>query len=295
VLDLHLPRLQAGEIDGLNPAKWLAGFTFLTYGLRVGVRSNNAQAIEKLLPHLPPGWKISKAAVDRLYSLVVRGKGNRRNLHELYAGAERLGGNAELAELLKFFESDLQLYVAEYAPQRIFVHAGVVGWKGKAIIIPGRSFSGKTTLVAAMVKAGALYYSDEYAVLDKSGLVYPYPRKLGIREGNKIVKTQKYSAEELGAKTGSKPLPAGLVLVSQYSQGTRFRPRPMSAGEAVLALLKNTVSARRQPEIALAALHKAVAKARAIHGRRGEAVEMTESLFRLCDSQAADFVLTQDG
>lgn len=290
MLDLPLPRLKTGEIDELKQANWLAGFAFLAYGLRIGVRSNDRQAIEKLLPHLPPGWKISKSAVDRLYSLVVRRKGNRRGLHELYAGAERLGGNTGLEELLNFFESDLQLYVAEYAPQRIFVHAGVVGWKGRAILIPGRSFSGKTTLVAAMVKAGALYYSDEYAVLDKSGLVYPYPRKLGIREGNKIVRTQKYSAREIGGKTGSKPLPVGLVLVSQYSEGARFRARAMSTGEAVLALLKNTVSARRQPEMALATLNQAVAGALAIRSRRGEAVEMTESLFRLCDPRPADLL-----
>jgi hypothetical protein len=283
VLDLQLPRLKAGEMDELNQAIWLAGFSFLAYGLRVGVRSNDAQVIEKLLPHLPPGWKISKACVDRLYSLLVRCKGNRQNPHELYAGGQRLGGNNRLAELLNFFESDLQLYVAEYAPHRIFVHAGVVGWNGKAILIPGRSFSGKTTLVAAMVRAGATYYSDEYAVLDRAGRVYPYPRKLGIREGNKIVRTQKVAAKEIGAKTGSKPLPVGLVLVSQYREGARFKPRAMSAGEAVLALLENTVSARRQPEIALATLNKAVAGVRAIRSRRGEAVEMTERLFRLCE------------
>jgi len=79
------------------------------------------------------------------------------------------------------FETDLQLYVAEMAPRRLFVHAGVVGWRGQAIIIPGRTFTGKTTLVAALVKAGATYYSDEYAVLDVRGRVHPYARPLGIR------------------------------------------------------------------------------------------------------------------
>ncbi len=32
--------------------------------------------------------------------------------------------------------------------------------------------TGKTTLVKAMVEAGATYYSDEFAVLDKEGLVF---------------------------------------------------------------------------------------------------------------------------
>jgi predicted ATPase len=44
--------------------------------------------------------------------------------------------------------------VATEAPRRVFVHAGVVGWKGQAILVPGRSYSGKTTLIAALMKAG---------------------------------------------------------------------------------------------------------------------------------------------
>lgn len=288
MFDLQLPRLKAGETDKLNRVNWHAGLSILAYGVRVGVRSDDARMMEKLLPHLPPGWKISKASVDRLYSLLVKRKASRRSLHELYANGERLGEHASVDELLNFFESDLQLYVAEHAPHRIFVHAGVVGWKGRAIVIPGRSYSGKTTLVAALVKAGATYYSDEYAVLDSSGLVHPYPRKLGIREGSGTVRTRKYAVEEIGGRSGSKALPIGLVLVGQYREGARFRPRPMSAGEAVLALLSHTVSARRQPQRALATLKKVVDKALAVQGRRGEAGEMIAEALRLCHCRQPD-------
>ena len=83
--------------------------------------------------------------------------------------------------VLDAFESHVQLTVAEYAPRRIFVHAGVVGWKDRAILIPGLSHSGKTTLVDQLIRAGATYYSDEYAVLDARGRVHPYPRALGMR------------------------------------------------------------------------------------------------------------------
>src|SRR4051794_20574153 len=51
-------------------------------------------------------------------------------------------------------------------------------------VIPRVSHSGKTTLVAALVRAGATYYSDEYAVFDAQGSVHPYARPLGIRDGN---------------------------------------------------------------------------------------------------------------
>ena len=51
--------------------------------------------------------------------------------------------------------------------------AGVVGWENRAIVMPGASFAGKTTLVRAWLEAGATYYSDEFAVLDRAGRVHP--------------------------------------------------------------------------------------------------------------------------
>jgi hypothetical protein len=49
----------------------------------------------------------------------------------------------------------------------------------------------------------------------------------------------------------------------------------MTPGQAVLALLANTVSARRQPEKALGALYRVVADAPALKGVRGEASDLS--------------------
>ena len=35
--------------------------------------------------------------------------------------------------------------------------------------------------MAALIEAGAVYYSDEFAVVDPDGWVYPYPQPLGLR------------------------------------------------------------------------------------------------------------------
>src|SRR5260370_20995260 len=106
--------------------------------------------------------------------------------------------------MLDAFESHVQLTVAEYAPRRVFVHAGVVGWKNRAILIPGLSHSGKTTLVDQLIRAGATYYSDEYAVLDERGRVHPYARALGMRSRDSG-ESKKVRAEEIDALVGSKP------------------------------------------------------------------------------------------
>src|SRR5215211_6866416 len=77
-------------------------------------------------------------------------------------------------------------HIAINAPNRIFVHAGVVSYRGRAIVLPGTSFSGKTTLAVALIQAGAAYYSEEYAVFDEFGLVHPYPKPFSIRDHDHI-------------------------------------------------------------------------------------------------------------
>jgi hypothetical protein len=261
------------KIDRLG---WAAGLVFSSYGVRVGLRVNDPLALELLKERLPPGWKPSAArVVERLYSLFV-GKSSKpgvRRFHLLYGDIARLGRTVNLEELLEAFESDLQLYVAEAARRRVFIHAGVVGWRGQAILIPGRSYSGKTTLVAELVRRGATYYSDEYAVMDEHGRVHPFPRPLQIREAE-TARQKKYEVEEFGGRAGRKPLPVGLVVVSRYKAAARWRPRSLSAGQGVLELLANTVSARSNPEAALQALHRAVRGTPIIKGARGEASEI---------------------
>jgi len=72
----------------------------------------------------------------------------------LYYGPARLVRTMDLEEVFEALESNLHFTVAVSAQRRIFMHAGVVGWRGRAIVIPGRSMSGKTTLVAELVTNG---------------------------------------------------------------------------------------------------------------------------------------------
>src|SRR4051794_18476474 len=121
----------------------------MSYGVRVGIRASDPDGLSALLDRLPPGWQESpKPTVGRLYSLVVGGKvDNRtRRLNMVYRDVDLIARTRDLEEALEIFAADVQLHVAEHAHRRVFVHAGVVGWRGQAIVMPGRSFSGKTTL-----------------------------------------------------------------------------------------------------------------------------------------------------
>jgi hypothetical protein len=270
------------KIDRLG---WAAGLSFVSYGLRIGVRVNDPALMSWILPLLPPGWKRSRSSsVDRLFSIRSGGTSSSRSVrrfHLLYENGSQRARTTDLEELLGQFETYLTLHVAERARRRIFVHAGVVGWRGQAIVMPARSFGGKTTLVAALVRAGASYYSDEFAVLDADGQVHPYPRALSVRgEGGE---RRKYSPEAFGGRSGARPLPVGLVLVTAYQHQARWQPRLLSPGQAVLALLENTVPARSRSTEALTVLERAVTHGTALKGRRGEAEQTAAAVLRRLD------------
>src|SRR6202140_208685 len=264
------------KIDRLG---WADGMSFTSYGVRVGVRVNDSAILPDVIARLPPGSKPgSFAVVDHLYSII----GSRANPYSKvrrlglgYWNLLRFARAREFEGVLDAFESHVQLTIAEYAPRRIFVHAGVVGWKDGAILIPGLSHSGKTTLVDQLIRAGATYYSDEYAVLDERGRVHPYPRALGMRLPNGQ-ESKRVRAEEIGAVVGSKPLRVGLVVSTSYKDGARWRPKQVTRGKGVLELMSNTVSARSQPELALTVLPVALESARILKGVRGEAREIVE-------------------
>jgi hypothetical protein len=272
-------------MEKLDRLGWAAEKLIVSHGVRIGVRANTAEALAGLQEYLPPDHRASRSEiVDRLNSVRAAPPSRRpgvRGYHLLYAGASRLARVMDLQEAYRLMESDLHLYVAEKAPRRIFVHAGVVAWKGRAIVIPGRSFSGKSTLVAALVKAGATYYSDEFAVFDDLGRVHPFARPLSLRQPGDAP-ALRCPVEALGGRAGRKPLPLGLVVLSEYREGARWRPRSLTAGEAMLGLLSNTVPARGRPAASLATLSKAIHGTPALKSKRGEAEEIIEFLLRRC-------------
>jgi hypothetical protein len=276
-------------MEKLDRLGWAAGLAFTAYGVRVGIRVSETEVLKRLEIHLPPAWRpAASPCVDILYSLIVGGVGSSagvRRFNLLYANALRMARSLDLGEVFDALEAHVQLHIAETAPRRRFVHAGVVGWRGQAILIPGRSHSGKSTLVAALVAAGATYYSDEYAVLDERGRVHPYPKPLSLR-ADPGAKGARHSVETLRRSGGSTPLIIGLVVVSQYKVGAVWRPRRLSAGHGVLALLANTVSARRHPAIALATLQRVAANAIILKSGRGEASAVAPLLLKYLEKSS---------
>ena len=277
---------------------WRAARSVRVLGRRLRLESNRSEALDKLLELVPPMWiPCEGAPVERVYSLRVARERNGRTspaLHRLLENGETVTVAPSLDWVFKTFDWRLKAYLAEHARQRVIVHAGAVGWKGRAIVLPGASMSGKTSLVAALLRAGASYYSDEYAVLDRRGRVHPYPTPLQVRDERTLMQTPR-PAQDLGGEVGAKPLPVGLIVVSRYRPGARWRPRRLSRGEAMLRMVANAVSARRNPALVLPVLSAAVGAATAWIGTRGEADAAARWILVAATDMSATTVSTRGG
>lgn len=174
---------------------------------------------------------------------------------------------------------DLEFWVAEHATAAVFVHAGVVAVGGRALLLPGRSFVGKSSLTAALLRAGATYGSDEYAVITPDGLVHPYPRRLVIRRDGGL---DRVPAAELGADTMTGPARLHTVADLHFSDGAPWAVEPFERSRVMLSLLDNSVAATSRPIAVLDALVAATASLEtAIGGVRGDADVAAGELLRL--------------
>lgn len=183
----------------------------------------------------------------------------------------------DVATVLEALESDLALYVGSAAREYAFIHAGVVGWGGAALVLPGRSMSGKTTLVMALVRRGAHYYSDEFAPLDEGGQVHAYARRPSLRESGM---RHRVALPELGLDRPKPPLPVRWVAQLSYAPGASVTFARVHGARAALPLIENSVSIRQSPRRVLAAVSEVALGAQIIASARGDADATADALLR---------------
>jgi len=248
----------------------------LSFGVPFRLAADSELLLEKMLARAPFGTRTRIAPSSEVpeFTLIALGQGLG---YRLLVPDEAVIENVYLEPILIQLARELMLLVADHSPDRVFLHAGVVGWQGRALVLPGTSFAGKTTLVAELVRAGATYYSDEYAVLDDQGRVHPYPRALQMRQPGRPEQTA-VAVEDLNGRAGIGPLPVSHVAFARYSQRAEWTAEPVSAGMAVLEMLRHAIPVRRTPARVMATLAKMMDSATALRSERGEATHAARSL-----------------
>ena len=258
------------------------GFGVSLFGVHLTVVGDSAAVVEVLdryvMPWLPReavGW----ATADRLVE--VRRAGDDAGLEILVDGAVAGTAPSPLTAIPQV-QRALDEAVVRCQADVAIVHGGVVAHDGRAILLPGPTHAGKSTLVAELVRRGAPYFSDEYALIDADGRVYPYPRPLLLRDGSGY--DQPRLAAELGGTVAHEPLPAGLIVGVRYAPEASPLLQAMSQAEGVLLLLRNTPQALVDQPWILAPLERAVGDAACYAGLRGEAREAAAAILHLASS-----------
>ncbi|MFN7975137.1 MAG: hypothetical protein U0166_22755 [Acidobacteriota bacterium] len=252
----------------------MEALAFEAMGVRVSISAEGPDVLDRVRSLLLPGWHHG-ATGSTDARLEIRGG---RAAWSLAEGDDRLFEAGDLEAVLLELERIVHNRVADLAADRLCLHAGVVGIDGAAVLIPGSSHSGKSTLVRALVRAGATYYSDDNAPIDRDGLVHPYPRKLSLRGA----RPRRLPAEPLGWHEALPPLPVRLVVLTAFREGCSFMPVAPSPGRAALALFRHAVSARRNAEWALPLLAAVARRARILAGPRGEASDAAARILERC-------------
>lgn len=245
----------------------------------LGIRFETSSRLSHYLPTplIPAGQIDGTDAASFVIRLNETQSADGRTLFTITENGIQVSSSSDVETAARALESRAHQYVAANAESVVFVHAGVVSWRGKTILIPGRSHSGKSTLVMALVSAGATYYSDEYAVLDLEGRVHPFRRLPRLRPD--VPRTESFVVNSAD-NTAFGPLPVGLVLSTRYNPTGVWQLRRLTPGEALLTLLENTVAVRRQAELSVRALKSAVLSAIGLQTDRREAVDAAQKIFQ---------------
>ena len=151
------------------------------------------------------------------------------------------------------------------------VHAGAVLIGGSALLLPGSTHAGKSSLVAELLRRGASNFSDEYALIDNEGRVHSYPRPLLLRNG--LPRQSLVLPEELDASFATCSASVGWILALNYVPAAAWDIHRMSQAEAAMLLLRNSPHEMAQSDEMVDFFRRVAANAVCYAGQRCDVAE----------------------
>jgi hypothetical protein len=256
------------------------GFGMEVDGWRVEIRTDRAETERVLDRYLGP-W-VGRSATGRGGMVLEATGGEDGAPYEFFCDGALVASEPFLEDLIPLMQAWLDDAIIRRVKGTVPVHAGAVRWRGGAVLLPGPSHAGKSTLVAELIRRGCVYYSDEYALIDGEGRANPYPRALQLRDGEGRVRP--VLAAEWGAETGEGPAAVRLILALEYAANSAWAVRRVSQSDMVLTLLRHTPRNLAETDGLPGWFVRAAAGAACYAGARGEAAEAAGHILELLAS-----------
>jgi hypothetical protein len=242
------------------------------FGVVVEITSPDREIFEQCAATLPGYWlRAGDGQADVCFDIVAPHHESKRGRHFLFReNGDLLGGSINETQVRHRLARRMDYHLGAYARDCAFLHAGIVCHKGRAILLPGLSHAGKSTLTAALVRIGAQYVSDDIAVIDRAGRAYFLSRAINLREDVAEALDLPSSAHMEHLHEGT--LPVGAIMLLNYRKNEAVLDmHPLSKGETILRLISNSMNGRHQPETVIRCCAAAVSHAICYEGLRGEA------------------------
>jgi hypothetical protein len=228
----------------------------------------------------------------------------------VHDGGAAVFSTQDPAELAPFVKFEVLRHAILARDHLLHLHAAAVVCRGKLVVIPAASGSGKTLLAARLVFSGSEYFSDEVVLLDRqTGRARPAPVSLCVKESGldalasyfpelpllPVLRRQdgvsvRYLPPPAAAlsRDRERAEPPALVVFRRYVENARTRVRTLPRAQAFMRLLENRVvvpgGGCAQPlTLADAArLVRVVEDARCYELAGGDLDEAAQSIERLC-------------
>lgn len=174
-------------------------------------------------------------------------------LYRIYHNQTLMAGGEDVGYVFDQLFWHINAEAVRQTGEYVLIHSGAVSTPaGQGVLIPGPSGTGKSSLVAGLVRGGFSYYSDEAAAIDPIGrLLHPYPKAITLKSTAVPDEYPDLETLHIDDRVGNRwyidptsvrpdiigsPCPVGFIFVSRYSPGTSGSIEEVSAAEAASTL-----------------------------------------------------------
>jgi len=152
--------------------------------LRLDLRSNDPHVItrfDRLFEALPAPVD-GGLVIDAVILSWRPDAGDGPLMYKLDVDGETLGSSAQLSEPELWLTRRLNQSRLDVEPHLLHIHSAALAREGRAVMLVGRSRSGKSTLTARLLQRGWDYLTDEQVALQPSSIsIESYPRPITLR------------------------------------------------------------------------------------------------------------------
>jgi hypothetical protein len=162
--------------------------------------------------------------------------------------------------LVRWILRDIDELAGHHPGDGLLLRGAAVVWRERAILLPGRSGTGTSSLAADLVRCGATRYADGLVFLDHAGRVHP-----------------------AGDTRGPSAPRVLLVVATTYRPGLSWRPGLSRGGRAVLPIVERALAQGVRPRRALRLAAGLAAGLATLRGAYGEAADAAPQILATLD------------